>query len=174
MYTWAINCIPFCYCFYVVNSMLTSQSVRCRQSGFFLGTQRKSSRTGCVSCCSLSPLSDLGWAVQWGLLNTCSTHWTPGRLAERRRYQMCASAESRQRRRKREIQSHSPTVLPDDEGAVTARWASPCSCDAPPTSCCIGTVPRRQSFCRPTHVLVLTCKRCPLQTCNGKKPNEIS
>ena len=163
MYTWAINCILFGYCFHVVNSVLASQPVRCRQSGFFLGTPRK------VSCGSLSPLSDLGWAVRWGLLNTCSTRWTPGRPAERRRCRMCASAGSPRRRRKTEIRSHSPTAPRDDAGAVTARWASPCSCDAPPTSCCTGTTPRRQSFCRPTRVLVLTCTRCPLQTCNEKK-----
>lgn len=132
------------------------------------GYTKKSSRTGFVSCCSLSPLSDLGWAVQWGLLNTCSRRWTRGRLAEQRQHQMYASAESRQRRRKTEIQSHSPTALRDDAGGGKARWASPYCCDAPPTSCCIETVPRTQSFCQPTLVLVLTCMQYPLQTCMPK------
>lgn len=177
MYTWATNC-SFGGCFYFVNRMWASQSMRWRQSGLFLGTQRKSSRTGFVSCCSPSPLSDLGWAVRWGLLNTCSTRWTRGRLAEQRRCQMCTSAESRRRRRRTEIRSHSPTVLRGAAGGAKARWASPYCCDAPPTSCCIETEPRRRSFCPPTRVLVLTCMQCPLQTCmsKGKKktPNEIS
>lgn len=64
MCTWAIIGIQFCCCSYFVNSMSASQSVRCRQSGLFPGAHRKSGRTGFVSCCSLSPLSDLGWAIQ--------------------------------------------------------------------------------------------------------------
>lgn len=54
---------------------------------------------------------------------------------------------------------------------MKTQWPSPYCCDAPPRSCCIETVPRMQSFCRPTHVSVLTCMQCPLQTCipNGKK-----
>lgn len=145
--------------------------MRCRQFWSLFGLhRRKSSLTGFVNCCSLSPLSDLGWAVQWGLSNTCSTRWTQGRLAEQRRCQTYTSAESWQRRRKTETRSRSPTVSPDAAGVGKAQWASPYCCDAPPTSCCIGTVPRRRSFCRPTRVLALTCMQCPLQTCmpNGK------
>lgn len=158
--------------FIFVNSVWASQSVRCRQSGLFPGAYRKSSRTGFVSCCSLSPLSDLGWAIQWGLLNTCSTRWTLGRQAERRQCRMCTSAESRQRRRKTETQSHSPTIFRGVAGGAKARWASPCCCGALPMSCCIETVPRRQSSCQPIHVLVLTCMRCPLQTCITNRRNK--
>lgn len=170
MYIWAINCIKFGYCFYFINSTWASQSIRCKQYGLFLGTQEKSSRRSLINGYNLSPLSDLGWAARWGSSNTCSTRWTRGTPAEQRRHQMYTSAESRQRRRRTEIQSHSPTALRYDACGVRARWASPYSCDAPPTSCCIETAPKRRSFCQPIRVLVLTYMQCPLQTCmpNGK------
>lgn len=146
----------------------SSQLQRCRRSGLPLDAKRKSSKTGFVSCCSPSPLSDQGWAVRWGPLNTYSTRWTRGTRAEQRQCQTCTSAESRRRRRRTEIRSRSPATPRGAAGGATAQWVSPYCCDAPPTSCCSETVPRRRSSCQPTRVLAQTCKQCPLRTCMPK------